>query len=162
MRTRHVIATTAAALLLTACGGGTDRVTPRPTQTVSSMPTTLLDGSHGCPAAPATPPDTFIDVKGASADHASLYALLFSAYPIPHGKDAKIAWRMTGAGDLTLTATGPDGTTIKPSWMEYHGGSSWQRPGTEWGSGLKFTKPGCWIVHARRGTAEATASLLVG
>ena len=162
MSVRRVIAAMAVTVLLAACSSqsSTGPAAEIP-DAVSSMRTSTLDGSGGCPPAPSSLPDTFIDIEGGSGDHATLYGLLFTAYPIPRGTVAKIAWRMTGTGDLTLSATGPAGSTIKPEWLEYHGGSSWQRPGTEWGSGLRFTEAGCWTVHARRGSAEATASLLV-
>ena len=65
-------------------------------------------------------------------------------------KPVKIVWRMTGSGPLRLVAHGPNGIIRRPVWQERHGGSSWHRPGDEWGAGIKFPAPGCWRIHASR------------
>jgi hypothetical protein len=58
---------------------------------------------------------------------------------------------MTGSGDLAISATGPNGTVVEPIWgPERHGGSTWERPGDEWGTGWIFPSPGCWTVNAKR------------
>jgi len=36
-----------------------------------------------------------------------------------------------------------------------HCGSTYRRPGQEWGAGYLFTQPGCWDLHAIRGNATA-------
>jgi hypothetical protein len=85
-----------------------------------------------------------------------LWALFFAPKAIA-GQEIKVAWRMTGTGDFTMTATGPDGTKVNPSWgPEPHSGSTFQRPGDEWGTGWVFPSPGCWTLDARRtsGTAQ--------
>ena len=33
---------------------------------------------------------------------------------------------------------------------EAYGGSSWVKPGDEWGTGFIFPEAGCWGVHAQR------------
>jgi len=33
---------------------------------------------------------------------------------------------------------------------EAYGGSSWVKPGDEWGTGFIFPEAGCWRVHAQR------------
>jgi hypothetical protein len=45
----------------------------------------------------------------------------------------------------------PDGTRAKP-WFgpEEHGGSTWRRPGEEWGTGFVFPKAGCYRVEVTR------------
>lgn len=87
----------------------------------------------------------------AVAKGAEVWALLFAMVPFEHGRDVKIVWRMTGTGPLTVTAELPDGTRAKRTFgPEEHGGSTWQRPGDEWGTGFNFPKPGCWRLTATR------------
>lgn len=89
----------------------------------------------------------------------SLWALLFPAegQPTPTvGKEFKIVWKIGGSGDVTFTASGPDDATTTPAWGPIgHGGSSWDRPGTEFGTGWVFPSAGCWQIEATRtdGTA---------
>ncbi|SCL39954.1 hypothetical protein GA0070624_6747 [Micromonospora rhizosphaerae] len=80
------------------------------------------------------------------------WALLFlEGGELRVGKPTKIAFRMTGAGDLTLRAEGPEGTTAEPIEVIGHtGGSTWQRPGDEWGSQWTFPTAGCWTIRADR------------
>ena len=70
----------------------------------------------------------------------------------------KIVWRMTGTGDLSIEAVGPGGRTVKPTWLEPHGESSFRRPGEEWGTGWAFPVGGCWTFKATRtvGSGELT------
>jgi hypothetical protein len=69
-------------------------------------------------------------------------------------QDEKIVWRITGAGQpFEIKAQHEDGTIIHPIWgPEYHGSSNWERPGTEWGTGFNFPKPGCWTLTVTLGT----------
>lgn len=62
----------------------------------------------------------------------------------------KIVWRMTGSGDFQIIAHGPAGQVLQPTDFTPHLGSSWQRPGDEWGSAFTFPASGCWDVHATR------------
>jgi hypothetical protein len=104
----------------------------------------------------------FPEVEGKS-DRQVLWALVFPYHmPFWVNEDVKIVWRMTGSGDLSLTAQFSDGTTIKPIWgPEAHGGSNWQRPGSEWGAGFHFPKAGCWRVIAQRGNDTGEVDFLV-
>jgi hypothetical protein len=78
------------------------------------------------------------------------------------GDDAKIVWRMTGSGGMRLSAIGPDGRPRNLVWgPEAHGGSTYHRPGEEWGAGYRFDRPGCWDLHAVRGAASADVWLSV-
>jgi hypothetical protein len=82
---------------------------------------------------------------------------------VRRGDEVKIVWKMTGDGDIHLSATGPDGRRRRLSWgPEGHGGSSYQRPGQEWGAGYRFDRPGCWQLRAVRGTASADVWIRVG
>ncbi|WP_345575567.1 hypothetical protein [Nonomuraea rosea] len=93
----------------------------------------------------------FPEVQGIGRD-AEVWGLLFAKKPpLSRGKEIKIVWRMTGEGPLSVKATLPDGTAAKLAWgPEQHGGSSWQRPGEEWGTGFVFPKRGCWKVELTR------------
>jgi hypothetical protein len=77
------------------------------------------------------------------------------------GKDTKIVWRMTGQGDLALSAIGPNATTVAPTWVKAHDASNWKRPGDEWGSGFTFTQAGCWRLHAERADSSGDLWLVV-
>lgn len=82
--------------------------------------------------------------------------------PVRTGEDVKIVWRVTGSGPLRLPATGPDRRAHPLVWgPESHGGSSYDRPGEEWGAGYRFTRPGCWRLRAVRGGATADVWLRV-
>ncbi len=126
---------------------------PKPLQVPDSCPSSLDSGAT----------TSLKEVRGEAPAGESLYGLLFASYPIAVGREAKIAWRMTGAGPLVLDAIGPAGQHIAPVWgPEVHGGSTWDRPGEEWGSGFLFGSAGCWTVMATRGATVAHAKLLVG
>ena len=94
----------------------------------------------------------FPEIQGTMKSDGELWALLFfdKAYP---NKDLKFVWRITGDGeDFHAQAKNKDGTIILPVWgPEYHGGSSWQRPGIEWGTGFNFPEPGCWTITVTLG-----------
>jgi hypothetical protein len=106
------------------------------------------------------------EIRGTSTSpHVSLWALSFAGYPVPPRREDKIVWRMTVTrpGPVTFSATGPDGRRIGPAWgPELHGGSNWNRPGTEWGTAFRFPSPGCWTVHVKHGSQVAEAGVLVG
>lgn len=93
---------------------------------------------------------------------AQLWALLFEPIPIKASADGqKIVWRMTGTGDLHVVANGPGGQQTLPAFLTPHGGSNWNRPGDEWGTGIVFATPGCWEVHLWRNEVSGSASFLV-
>ncbi|MBY8870613.1 hypothetical protein K7640_02005 [Micromonospora sp. PLK6-60] len=124
-------------------------------------PAVVAGGGAGCPATARLPePGGSLERQG-SGDGATLWALFFPRTPVlSPGTEVKVAWRMTGSGDLAISATGPDGTTVAPAWgPESHGASSWQRPGQEWGTGWSFPTAGCWTITARRG--DVSGALVV-
>ncbi|WP_422773250.1 hypothetical protein ACN28C_10180 [Plantactinospora sp. WMMC1484] len=106
------------------------------------------------------------EVQGVANAGNSLWGLLFprGGPELRAGRDEKIVWRMTGSGSFHIRATGPDGATVEPVWgPTAHGGSSWSRPGDEWGTGWNFPTAGCWTVRASRsGGATGTVVLRVG
>jgi hypothetical protein len=143
-------AAVAAALAMTAC-----EAAPRPP---SALPTSPSAGqpSSSAPVTTSTCPSSAelggLEDRQGAGDGATLWALFFPTGPLlTAGTEIKVVWRMTGSGDFSISATGPDGTVVKPVWgPEPHGDSSWTRPGEEWGTGWVFAEPGCWTVHARR------------
>jgi len=95
-------------------------------------------------------------------DAVQLWGLLFKEAPFRSGDKVKIAWRMTGAGNLTLGVTKPDGTPGLLDWgPEAHSGSNYNRPGDEWGAGYRLDQAGCWTLHAARGDSRADVWLNV-
>jgi hypothetical protein len=78
------------------------------------------------------------------------------------GSATKIVWRMGGEGDLRLWAIAPSGATVPPTEVRAHDGSSWKRPGDEWGSLFTFSQAGCWRMHAERADAVSDLWLVVG
>lgn len=151
-----------AALFLAACQTQTSGVIASPSNSFrpSPSPTTPIAagqvlGTSGCkPPSPARPwqgPGGPPELRG-TVTGGELWALLGGGQlPEPKGLQVKIIWRLTGNGDLHLSATGPTGPTIRPDWgPQAHGGSSWERPGDEWGAGFTFPVAGCWDIHAAR------------
>lgn len=123
-------------------------------------------GDEGCrPASPARPWGRGLVESRGSGDGVELWALVFdgawadartAVVAGAVGRQIKIAWRMTGGGPLSLVATRGDGRTVVPIQEPTpHGGSSWDRPGDEWGSTFVFPEPGCWRIEASRGSSVA-------
>ena len=75
----------------------------------------------------------------------------------------KVVWHMTGSGPLTLAAYDPRGRSVALAWgPEAHGGSNYERPGDEWGSGYRFRDRGCHRLTARRTKGSAEVWVRVG
>lgn len=158
-------------LLLTGCAPGAPSVGP-PTSGVPPTGGTSPTGGAGwarrtgvpAPSCPASniysPGPSGFEVEGAG--DRSLWALLFLTSndgTLPARREVKIVFRMTGSGDLSIRAVGPNGQQLNPEWgPEAHGGSNWQRPGEEWGTGWVFPAAGCWTVQASR-AGDGTAAL---
>ncbi|MEO3790963.1 hypothetical protein ABGB14_12150 [Nonomuraea sp. B10E15] len=124
--------------------------TPAPSGAAGATPDTGRSG--GCADAVAPPAGGgFPEVQGTAQD-AELWGLLFvKKTPLHHGDEIKIVWRMTGEGPLRVKATLPGGAAATLVWgPEEHGGSTWRRPGQEWGTGFVFPEPGCWKVELTR------------
>ena len=127
-------------------------------------------GPLGAPdCAPASPLNGW-DVFGTSAG-AQLWALFHFAgalsgdtigYDGVVGKNVKIVFRMTSGVPTVFYAVAPDGRTVAPvSGPTPHTGSTWSRPGWEWGSQFVFDAPGCWRIHAGAGPAQGDVWLVV-
>jgi hypothetical protein len=125
------IAVLVAGLLLAACTADRPHAT-RPTGSVATAPTAApaAQPSATCPAsADLGAAGAGLPERQGIGHGVTLWGLFFAPKAVA-GNEIKIAWRMTGAGDLTMTASGPDGATTKPTWgPEGHGGSSFHRPG---------------------------------
>jgi hypothetical protein len=104
--------------------------------------------------------NSFPEIQGTMKSQGEMWALLFfdTAYA---NEDKKIVWRITGAGEeFHAEAQNENGNVILPIWgPDYHGGSSWERPGQEWGTGFNFPEPGCWTITVTRGVTTGEISL---
>jgi hypothetical protein len=156
---KRLLAPALSLVALVAAIAGCDAGRP-PTAAPAADPTTAAPSP--VPDCPATPQDAAEAHGGGPGT--DLWALFFfQETPLRRGVETKIVWRMTGAGELTMAATGPGGARTTPVWgPEAHGGSTWERPGDEWGTGWTFPAAGCWTITAKRATAgEATLTLRV-
>ena len=165
-RAVHAVGAGAAVLVLSACTA-TSPVDSTPSSGPSPTPTptgsTVVLGQPGC--TPASPVGTDVDsgfseVQGTVSGGHTLYGLVMGAYPFRVSGDViKVVWRLTGEGsELTATLTDPAGTPRPLAWgPEYHGGSTYDRPGGEWGTGITFDQPGCWTLDLSRSTDGAAS-----
>jgi hypothetical protein len=130
-----------ALVLLAACSSATE--TP-----AACRPSKIQTSTNGFP-----------EIQGDMNSEGEVWALLF--FDAAHAnEDTKIVWRITGEGDaFEAQAQSEQGAILQPIWKDYHGGSNWQRPGQEWGTGFNFPAPGCWTIRVRRGETTGTISL---
>ena len=119
-------------------------------------------GETGCqPSVIQKSKDDLLEIRGDMQSEGEIWALPFFE-TARVDTDEKIVWRITGEGDeFQAQAQSADGTVIQPIWVEYHGGSNWQRPGQEWGTGFNFPTPGCWTITVSRGETKGGISLEV-
>lgn len=178
----------ALALILSACGGSqvvdTSPVDERPIDASSSVTgapdyesvtaspvlppveSATSFAQSGCIPSPIEEPSQFeglFEVQGTSSG-SELWALIFQSpqSPLRVMDRIKIVWRMTGSGDLSLVAFHEDGASVEPhEGPSKHEGSTWNRPGSEWGSGFEFSEPGCWRIIATRGSEKGYIELLI-
>lgn len=155
-------------LVLTACSNST--IAPPSSLTkaspqVSSMTAspTPKPGAPGCK--PPSPVDEsnlgFPEVQG-TTQSMDLWAL-FLGYPRAK-EDGKILWKVgIGFDDpIHIVGLGPHGLRILPFFgPELHTGSSWNRPGGEYGTGFKFPVAGCWNLHVTGGKGVGDVWLVV-
>jgi hypothetical protein len=144
--------------VLSACtptlSSGTRVSTPATTQ-VSPM-TPALVGQLGAPGCrPPSPSGAFTGEVYGTAVGGTVWSWFMQAYPPQVGVEDKTVWRLDTAnasGSPGFTLTGPAGQFGHLSWgPEEHGGSTWNRPGREFGTGLVFPVAGCWDVHVTLG-----------
>lgn len=105
-----------------------------------------------------------VEAQANSTTGHEVWALFFNTWPlgpgepvrIPVDEEVKIVWRSTGEGPFAVEANGPGTETIDPVWgPDPHGGSNWDRPGEEWGTGWLFPAIGCWTFDVSRGDQVA-------
>jgi hypothetical protein len=90
--------------------------------------------------------------------HGQLWGLALGPGHVPPraGDEVKIVWRMTGTGPLHVVLRAPDGRAQPLVFgPEAHATSSYDRPGDEWGTGLRFATRGCWNIHLARADTSA-------
>ena len=98
------------------------------------------------------------------ATNATIYGLLFPTHvrQVRVGEELKIVWRMTGSGNLSVRYFAPDGREgVLVFGPDYHGGSDYDRPGDEWGTGFLFDTPSCWHIQLQRSVGSGDAWLPV-
>ena len=144
-----------------ACVSCSDTTSGRSATTTADSSPSSVDGQ----ACDQTPIQTsgLPEVQGIGRD-ATIYGLLFPSHPGPvrAGEELKIVWRMTGQGDLAVSYFAPDGRPgVLTFGPEAHSGSSFQRPGDEWGTGFSFDAAGCWRIHLERSVGSGDVWLAV-
>jgi hypothetical protein len=98
----------------------------------------------------------------AAATGGEVSALVFGTLPPRAGSELKIVWRVSGDGELTVSAERPDGSAgVLTFGPVAHTASNFSRPGGEWGTGFLFDVPGCWQLDVRRGDVHARVPLQV-
>lgn len=124
---------------------------PSPTASLSVLPS-FTPPSRCQPASPIGNASVGPEAHGI-ATNAQLWALIMSTtgIPVTAKHEVKIVWRMTGSGEVHFTAYSLNGRQVAPIWgPDEHGGSNWNRPGEEWGTGFNFPVNGCWDIHVTR------------
>lgn len=134
---------------------------PSRVATPSAVRAATVGAMHCATSVPTPSNASFLEVRGITT-HGSLWALMFYRPPAAAGMTEKIVLRITGRGPIHVVGIGPTGQRIKPAWgPEQHGGSNWNRPGSEWGTGWRFPTAGCWHIHAKRSGASGNVWLKV-
>jgi hypothetical protein len=108
------------------------------------------------PASPLSLARGVPETRGTTEGAVKLYGLLFSRLPLRTNEEChKIVWRMTGTGPFVATVLSPFGQA-RPlaQGPDHHDGSTYDRPGDEWGVGYRFPTPGCWHLHFQRGATH--------
>jgi hypothetical protein len=149
-----------AALCCAGCGGGDERA--RTTATTATTAVTGPAASCGTPS-PIRLTDAGLEVQGRGVG-AQLWGLIMvRRFPIVAGPDvAKIVWRMTGEGPLRAAAFDPDGRPLRLAWgPDPHGGSTYHRPGEEWGVGYRLRERGCYRLTFTRAKGRAEVWLRI-
>ncbi|MBA2680481.1 MAG: hypothetical protein H0U76_19060 [Ktedonobacteraceae bacterium] len=155
-------------LLLTACSTSPSNASSSATQKPTQTHVTAISSPPSVPATCQPTPltsnkaDQLPEMQG-KATSGELWALFFAdPQSIRVGQEVKVVWRMTGSGNFQIVARHAKGIQMQPSWgPEGHGGSSWHRPGDEWGTGFKFSSTGCWNLHATRDKAAGDIWIMV-
>ena len=159
MSVRGGVAVLCAAAVLSGCTDSEPSARPTAPTTTPTSPAPSL-GPLGQPGCKPASPFSSMELQGTPGESGtSLYGLAFLRRdePLRVGVDIKIAWRMTGKGDLNVDLIDPDGHPKALAWgPEAHGGSNYHRPGDEWGTGFELDQPGCWEIRMSRDASHAS------
>ncbi|HEX3509408.1 MAG TPA: hypothetical protein VHW94_13570 [Candidatus Dormibacteraeota bacterium] len=132
-----------------ACFGlATCSTAPSTATRIPTTPTPQSLGAEGCH--PASPSGDFAAEIYGTAVNGTVWAWFMRSYPPKAGMEDKTLWRLAGPntrGTPTFALLGPDGQLGRLTGLQEHGGSTWNRPGVEYGSVLLFPAAGCWDVH---------------
>jgi hypothetical protein len=152
-----VVVALSAVVGLAGCTGSEPTVRP----TVSATTSAATLGPLGKPGCEPESPRSAMEVQGTPGEPGtSLYGLVMvrAGEALDQvGVDVKVVWRMTGEGDLNVRLIDPDGQRKALAWgPEVHGGSTYHRPGNEWGTGFVLDQPGCWEIRLSTDTSHAS------
>jgi hypothetical protein len=88
-----------------------------------------------------------------------------AGYPPQTDISDKTIWRLDGTGatgEPTFSLVGPANQMGHLDWgPAFHSGSTWNRPGSEYGTGLVFPAAGCWDVHVTAGQVAGDVYVVV-
>ena len=89
-----------------------------------------------------------------------------AGYPPQAGISDKTVWRLDGPGVSaavpTFSLVGPASQSGRLDWgPAFHDSSTWNRPGSEYGTGLVFPTAGCWDVHVSIGQVSGDVYVVV-
>ncbi len=135
----------------------TARASPTPSDAIGAL------GTAGC--RPVSPSGAFAAEVYGTASGGTVWAWFMQSFPPQAGVEDKTVWRLDGPGISavpTFALVGPAGAQGRLDWgPDGHLGSSWDRPGDEYGTGLLFPVPGCWDVHVSVGKVTGDVYVIV-
>src|ERR1700674_4523645 len=172
MATAKVFHAIATVLLLTIASGGMSwaarpsrapspiatQVSPTPVPTIGPV------GAAGC--RPASPAGAFAGEVYGTATGGTVWAWFMAGYPPQAGISDKTIWRLDGPGvsaaGAPFSLCGPASQVGRLDWgPAFHDSSTWNHPGSEYGTGLLFPTAGCWDVHVSIGQVTGDVYVVV-
>ncbi len=121
-------------------------------------------GAAGC--RPTSPSGAFSEEIYGTATGGTVWAWFMAGYPPKAGVEDKTVWRLSGpnlSGAPTFVLVGPASQPGHLNWgPEEHSGSTWTRPGREFGTGLVFPAVGCWDIQVTLGQLTGHVYVVVG
>jgi hypothetical protein len=140
--------------LVISCSGTSDDPGAAPSQSKKTIASSVTP--RDCNQSPESATDGALR---ASTKNGEVWALPIGLWPAKVGHELKLVMRVTGTGDASFVAVGPDGSRLEPTEVQNHTTSNFQRPGDEWGSFFVFDRSGCWRILVRRGDLQGTITL---
>ena len=157
---RSLLIVAALGISIAACSVGSTNEAPSTSiPSTATLPTMGPWSEPACPASTATARE----IRGTANSGTQIWALIIGPFPpLRAGTQMKVIVRITGMGDAVFYADGPSGAQIRPDFPpQAHGGSSWDRPGDEWGTEFTFPSAGCWNMRVVRSTGRGSIPLTV-